>query len=237
MGFVNSNLLSLITFLPLLGMLLVLATPADRKKLIQWGSIAFSLIPFALSLVLWASFDTRSNNFQFVEQVTWFPQINASYKVGVDGISLPLVVLNAFLTPLAMLISMSVEKAIKPFYALLFLFACATSGVFISLDLVLFFLFYELTLVPMYFLINQWGGANRRYASLKFFLYTLFAGLAMLLATQVIGLASGTFDLEYLMSEAGRPFTGDNTVNALWGNMNTWKAVAFFSFFIAFALK
>jgi NADH-quinone oxidoreductase subunit M len=237
MNFINSNLLSLITFLPLLGMILVLVTPSGRTKLIQWGSVAFSLIPFALGLVLWASFDQTSSNFQFVEQANWFPQINASYKVGVDGISLPLVVLNAFLTPLVMLISMRIEKAIKPFYALLFLFASATSGVFISLDLVLFFVFYELTLVPMYFLINQWGGANRRYASLKFFLYTLFAGLAMLLATQVIGLASGTFDIERLISEAGRPFTGSNTVNALWGNMNTWKTVAFFSFFIAFALK
>ena len=237
MSFINSNLLSLITFLPLLGMVLVLVVPAERTKLIQWGSVAFSLIPFALSLVLWAAFDKASSNFQFVENAKWFPQINASYKVGVDGISLPLVILNAFLTPLAMLISMRIEKAIKPFYALLFLFEAATAGVFISLDLVLFFVFYELTLVPMFFLINQWGGANRRYASMKFFIYTLFAGLAMLLATQVIGIASGSFDLEYLMSATGRPFVGSNTVNILFGNPSAWKTIAFFSFFAAFALK
>lgn len=238
MGFVNTNLLSLITFLPLVGMVLVLLAPSQNKKLIQWGSVAFSLLPLGLAIYVWAAYDNSKGGFQFVEQMpNWFPQINASYKVGVDGISLPLVVLNAFLTPLAMLISMSVEKAIKPFYALIFLFETATAGVFVSVDLVLFFFFYELTLVPMFFLINQWGGANRRYASLKFFIYTLFAGLAMLLATQVVGIASGSFDLEYLFSEIGRPFLGDNTVNILFRDPSVWKGVAFFSFALAFALK
>jgi len=238
MGFVNTNLLSLITFLPLVGMVLVMLVPSQHKKLIQWGSVAFSLLPLGLAFYAWAAYDNTKGGFQFVEQAAnWFPQINATYKVGIDGISLPLLVLNAFLTPLAMIISMSIEKAIKPFYALLFLFETATAGVFVSVDLVLFFFFYELTLVPMFFLINQWGGANRRYASMKFFIYTLFAGLAMLLATQVIGLASGSFDLEYLFSQVGRPFVGNNTVNMLFGDPNTWKGVAFFSFALAFALK
>jgi len=89
----------------------------------------------------------------------------------------------------------------------------------------------------MYFLISQWGGANRRYASLKFMLYTMAASLGMLLAIQVIGLASGSFDLEYLISEAGRPFTGDNTVNVLFADPNVWKSVAFIAFAVAFALK
>jgi NADH-quinone oxidoreductase subunit M len=110
-------------------------------------------------------------------------------------------------------------------------------GVFIALDLILFFLFYEISLVPMYFLINQWGGANRRYASLKFILYTMFASLGMLLAIQVIGLASGSFDMTYLESALGRPFTGDNQVNIFNWGPGTWKAIAFIAFSIAFALK
>jgi len=238
MSLANTPILSVITFLPLVGLALVLLTPSGTsKRVIQWGSIAFSLIPLALSVVVWLGYDQTKGSFQFTELVPWFPQINSSYKVGVDGISLPLVVLNAFLTPLVMIISTTIERSPKAFYALIFLFETSVFGVFISLDLIVFFLFYEVSLVPMYFLVNQWGGANRRYASLKFFLYTLAAGLGMFLAIQVIGLASKSYDITYLTSTLGRPFTGANTLRILGWAPSVAKAVAFLSFTIAFALK
>ena len=239
MGFVNSNLLSLITFLPLIGALLVLLAPSSRPNVIRWGAVAFSLIPLALSIIMWVGYDNVAGGYQYREQAVWFPQINASYKLGVDGISIPLIVLNAFLMPLAMLVSFSVEKAVKAFHALFFLLQTAVFGVFVSLDLVLFFLFFEASLVPMFFLINQWGGANRRYASMKFMLYTMFGSLAMLLAIQVIGLASKNFDLEFLSSTLGRPFTGVNQVNIWFGSENSgfWRNFAFVAFLVAFALK
>jgi NADH-quinone oxidoreductase subunit M len=231
------NILSVITFLPLVGMVLVLLTPAKQVNLIRWGSVLFSTLVLAVAAVLWAGYDSATGHFQFIESAVWFPQINASYKLGVDGISIPLIMLTAFLTPLAMLISFHVEKNVKMYFALFFLLEMATIGVFVSLDLILFFVFYEISLIPMYFLINQWGGANRRYASLKFMLYTMAASLGMLLAIQVIGLASGSFDLEYLISEAGRPFTGNNTVNVVFADPNAWKSIAFIAFAVAFALK
>lgn len=237
MNVLNPNILSIITFLPLVGMALVLITPSSQKQAIRWGSIAFSLIPLALSLLVFFSYDQAQGGFQFMESMVWFPQINATYKVGVDGISLPLIVLTCFLTPLAMIFSTSIDKSPKAFFALFFLLETAVLGVFISLDLIVFFLFYELSLVPMYFMINQWGGANRRYASLKFFLYTMAASLGMLLAIQVIGLASKSYDITYLTSALGRPFTGDNTLSIFGADPSVAKAIAFITFTVAFALK
>ncbi len=238
MNLTTTPILSIITFLPLIGMALVLLTPSGAsRRVIQWGSIAFSLIPLALSVLVWLGYDQQQGGMQFQELATWFPQINSVYKVGVDGISLPMFVLNAFLTPLAMIISTSIEKSPKAFYAMVFLFQTSVFGVFISLDLIVFFLFYEVSLVPMYFLINQWGGANRRYASIKFFLYTMAASLGMLLAIQVIGLASKSYDITYLVSDLGRPFTGTNTIRIFGWDESVAKAVAFFAFTLAFALK
>ncbi|MFN3706081.1 MAG: NuoM family protein [Thermoflexales bacterium] len=237
MELLNANILSIITFLPLVGMALVLLTPPAAVNTIRWGSVAFSLLTLGLSLYLFFSYDQARGGYQFVESALWFPQINSVYKVGVDGISLPLVVLNAFLTPLAMIISTSVEKSPKAFYALFFLLQTSVFGVFVALDLIVFFIFYEIGLVPMFFLINQWGGANRRYASFKFILYTMFASLGMLLAIQVIGLASKSYDITYLTSNLGRPFTGNNQVNFFGWEPTVWKAVAFVAFTVAFALK
>ncbi len=237
MDFVNDNLLTLLTFLPLAGMGLVLVTPGRYTRMIQWGSILFSLLPLGLSILLWAGYDAAAGGFQFVAQAAWFPQVNSSYHVGVDGISLPLIVLACLLQPLAMLMSLNIQRGVKAFFALFFLLQTAVLGTFVSLDLLLFFLFYEIGLVPMYFLIAQWGGANRRYASVKFILYTMAASLGMLLAIQVVGLASGSFDLLYLFSDLGRPFSGDNQVNLLFSNPDVWQGVAFIAFSLAFGLK
>ncbi|HEY3289515.1 MAG TPA: proton-conducting transporter membrane subunit, partial [Anaerolineae bacterium] len=212
MDFIQSNILTLLVLAPILGAVLVLLAPAEQHRLIKWGAIAFSLVPLLLSVIMWASYSQTQAGFQFEQQTPWFPQINSSYHVGVDGISIPLIVLCALLTPLSMLMSLSIQKGVKAFFALFFLLEAAVIGVFVSLDLILFFVFFEISLVPMFFLINQWGGANRRYASFKFILYTMAASLGMLLAIQVLGLASKSFDLPYLFSPAGRPFSGVNQV-------------------------
>ncbi len=237
MEFILSNILSLLVITPLVGALLVLIAPAGQPRLIQWGAIGFSLIPLVLSIVMWAGYNQAQGGFQFEQQATWFPQINSSFHIGVDGISIPLIVLCALLTPLSMLMSLTIRKGVKAFFALFFLLEAAVIGSFVSLDLILFFLFFEFSLVPMFFLINQWGGLNKRYASFKFILYTMAASLGMLLAIQVVGLASKSFDLIYLFSPAGRPFTGSNQVNLLVQNPDIWKGVAFFAFSLAFALK
>jgi NADH-quinone oxidoreductase subunit M len=237
MDFIQSNILTLLVLLPVVGTLLVVLAPDDQPRLIKWGSIAFSLIPLALSIVVWAGYNQAQAGFQFEQQAVWFPQINASYHVGVDGISIPLIVLGALLTPLSMLMSLSINRGVKAYFALFFLLEAAVIGCFISLDLILFFLFFEVSLVPMFFLINQWGGLNRRYASFKFILYTMAASLGMLLAIQVIGLASKSFDLLVLLSLGGRPFSGDNQVNLFFSNTELWKGIAFFAFVIAFGLK
>ncbi len=239
MEFIQSNILTLLLLAPALGMLLVLLAPSERTGLIKWGSIAFSLVPIGLSIIMWVSYNQTQAGFQFEQQAPWFPQINSSYHVGVDGISIPLIVLGAFLTPLSMLMSLSIQKGVKAFFALFFLLEAAVVGCFISLDLILFFIFFEVSLVPMFFLINQWGGQNRKYASFKFILYTMAASLGLLLAIQVVGLASKSFDLPYLFSAVGRPF-GDNTnnqVNLLVQDPKIWKGIAFFAFSLAFALK
>ncbi len=237
MDFIQSNILTLLVIAPVLGMVLVLLAPAEQTRLIKWGSIVFSLIPIALAIIIWAGYNQAQAGFQFEQRSPWFPQINSSYHVGVDGISIPLIVLGAFLTPLSMLMSLNIQKGVKAYFALFFLLEAAVVGCFISLDLILFFVFFEASLVPMFFLINQWGGLNKKYASFKFILYTMAASLGMLLAIQVVGVASKSFDLLYLFSAQGRPFTGTNQVNLLVQDPSVWRGIAFFAFSLAFALK
>ena len=138
---------------------------------------------------------SRLAGYQFVEQAAWYEAIDSSYHLGVDGISVPMVLLTTLLTPLAVLISWSIERERARLHGLFLLLETGMLGVFLSLDLLLFFVFWEIGLVPMYFLINQWGSANRNYASFKFLIYTMAGSLGLLLAIQMIGVASGTFDL------------------------------------------
>src|SRR5690349_694100 len=156
MDFIQSNILILLVVVPVLGMVLVLLLPTDQTRLIKWGSIAFSLIPLVLSVVMWATYNQAQAGFQFEQRAVWFPQINSSFHLGVDGISIPLVVLTCLLTPLSMLMSLSIQRGVKAFFALFFLLEAAVIGCFVSLDLILFFLFFEVSLVPMFFLILQW---------------------------------------------------------------------------------
>jgi len=184
-------MLSLVVFLPLAGALALLAVPnkdGSRDGLIRWGALAVSLASFATTLALWYAFNPDADGFQFVERASWMPAFGIDYLLGVDGISLLLLVLTGFLTPLALLSSWeSVRKHTRAFSIFLLLLESAMIGVFVSLDLFLFYIFWDAMLVPMYFLIGIWGYERRIYAAIKFILYTMAASVLMLLA--IIGLA------------------------------------------------
>ena len=233
MDYLNTHLLSLILFAPAVAALVMFFLP-DDAKLQRWFAFAASLVPFILTLVLWNRFDPSAAGFQFEEKYTWYEAINSSFHIGVDGISFSMVLLTTLLTPLAILASFSVTDRVKP-YMMLFLFLeTGMLGVFLALDLLIFFVFWEIGLVPMYFLINQWGSANRNYASLKFMIYTMGGSLGLLLAVQMLGVLFGTFDLPAL-------YQNWNSLDAgtilLGMSVSTVKSIAFWAFAIAFAVK
>ncbi len=247
MDFITNNILSLILFTPLISGLLVLLLPGENKTLIRRVALALSLLPFIFTLVAWFAFGAAPEvaGFRLQEQHTWYAAINSSYHLGVDGLSLSMVLLTTLLSPLAILASFSVEERIKPYMALFLALETGMLGVFLSLDLLLFFVFWEVGLVPMYFLIDQWGSKvgerelwggmkvpARRYASFKFIVYTMAGSLGLLLAIQMLGVVSGTFDMLALFQ------SWPNLTGTLFGlSAATVKAIAFWAFAIAFAIK
>jgi NADH-quinone oxidoreductase subunit M len=184
-------LLTLSWVVPLAGgILLLLVGNADGRRdgLIRWITLGISLVAFAVTLAVWAGFDEASAGFQFVERVPWIPAFGIDYSIGVDGISLLLVVLTGFLTPIALLSSWgSIERKVKEFSIFMLALEAAMIGVFVSLDLFLFYVFWDAMLIPMYFLIGVWGYDQRIYAAIKFMLYTMAGSVLMLVA--ILGLA------------------------------------------------
>ena len=188
-------LLSILVFLPLVGALVALFLPRDSHSALRLVGLCTSLFVFALSLPLWFNFDlsAQPSGFQFVEQAPWVPSLGIGYHLGVDGISLLLVLLTTFLTPITFLAPhTSITARVKEFIVLMLLLETAMLGTFLSLDLFLFFVFWELTLVPMYFIIGVWGGTRRIYAAIKFFLYTMAGSVLMMLAIVALYFLSGT---------------------------------------------
>jgi len=217
-------ILSTVTFLPLLGALLIAALrggdeAADRNA--RFIALWTTLVTFALSLVLWRDFDPTTAQFQFVEQRAWLGVIK--FHMGVDGISLPFVLLTALLMPLCILASwVSITERVKEYMIAFLVLETLMLGVFTSLDLVLFYLFFEGGLIPMFLIIGIWGGPRRVYASFKFFLYTLAGSLLMLLAIMAIYWEAGTTDIPTLLTH-GFP-----------ASMQTWL---WFAFLASFAVK
>jgi NADH-quinone oxidoreductase subunit M len=235
MDFINNYLLSLILFSPTLVALVIFFLPGNEMKFIRWTALVGSLFPFALTLLLWTRFNLNGVGFQFQEQYTWYEAINSTFHIGVDGLSLTMVLLTTLLTPLAILASFNISDRVKA-YMMLFLFLeTGMLGVFMALDLLIFFVFWEIGLVPMYFLINQWGSANRNYASLKFMIYTMGGSLGLLLAVQMLGVVFGTYDLPRLYELWPAAQTLSNL--PAWLDVATVKTVAFWAFVIAFAVK
>jgi NADH-quinone oxidoreductase subunit M len=239
------HLLSLILFIPLVGAGLVMLLPKEQDRLIKWVSLLISLIPLVLSVIVWINFQPNAPGFQFEERLEWFPLIGASYHVGIDGIGLVMVLLTTFLTPLALLISFSIHEEVRSYFALFLFLETGMLGVFVALDLLIFFLFWEIGLIPMFFLINRWGSEHgerelwrgykipaRTYAAFKFLLYTMAGSLGLLLAIQVIGLTAKTFDIVELQ-KVWPAFTG-----SLFGlPISVIKTIGFWAFTVAFAIK
>jgi NADH-quinone oxidoreductase subunit M len=234
MNFISTHLLSTILFFPMLSAVVMMFLPKDENKLFRWFAFGASLIPFALTLVAWFQFKSSQTGFQFEETYVWYQAIGSSLHLGVDGLSLTMVLLTTLLTPLAILASFSVSDRVKP-YMMLFLFLeTGMLGVFMALDLLIFFVFWEIGLIPMYFLINQWGSANRDYASLKFMIYTMGGSLGLLLAIQMIGVLFGTYDLVTVYQR----WNSLEASSMLLGmSVHTVKTIAFWAFTIAFAIK
>ena len=194
-------LLSLTIFLPLLGALVILLIKEDEnsvnniKRVALWTSIGV----FLLSLLIWLQFDNNNGSYQFEEKFRWFNDFNFSYHIGIDGISLFMVILSTFLTPLCILASWeSIKKRVKE-YMIAFLFLeTVMIGMFASVDILLFYIFFEAVLIPMYLIIGIWGGERRIYASFKFFLYTLLGSVLMLIAIVVIYRLTDSISIETL---------------------------------------
>jgi NADH-quinone oxidoreductase subunit M len=228
----TNHLLSLILFTPLIAAAMVLLLP-DRPRLVRAFAVGVALAPLALAVAACLRYDPAAAGFQLEERAVWYAAIGAEFHLAVDGISLPLVLLAALLTPLALLVSGGVKEKLRLYCALFLLLETGMLGVFLSLDLFLFFVFWEAGLIPMYFLISQWGGERRDYAALKFLLFTMGGSLGLLLAIQAMRLTAGTFDLTALYHLM--PTLTDGMVFGV--PVAAAKAVAFWALVIAFAIK
>jgi NADH-quinone oxidoreductase subunit M len=226
-------LLSFVVLLPLLYALIVLAVP---NKAVRPVSLVLALAHFALSLVILANFDKNSAALQMVERIPWIPELGISYFLGIDGLSLWLVMLTTFLTPVVILGSWtSIEQKIKGFHAAMFVLQTAMIGSFLAMDVILFYVFFELSLVPMYFMVGIWGGTRRIYATVKFFIFTMVGSLMMLLAIIYLMLSAAalpgggiTADLTVLYN-LQIPFVAGEFLNP--------QTLLFFAFALAFAIK
>ncbi len=228
----SHHLLSLILFTPALAAAALFLLPA-REKLLRGFALGASLIPLALSITAWLGYNSAAAGMQFEERLAWYPAIGSEFHLAADGLSIPLVFLTTLITTLALLVAFNIKERIRVFLALFLLLETGMLGVFLSMDLLLFFVFWELGLVPMYFIIHLWGGEKRDYAALKFLLYTMGASLGLLLAIQVIRLAVGTFDLRTLFS--AWPALTSGTLFGI--SIPVLKALTFWGMVIAFAVK
>jgi NADH-quinone oxidoreductase subunit M len=229
-------LLTIITFTPLLGVLLILFIPREDERTIKNLATGISAIPLLLSVYLWFGYDKAAGGFQFETLAPWIPAINVNYHVGADGLSIPLIFLTALLTTLCLIYSsFAITRRVKEFFLLFLLLEMGMFGVFISLDLVLFYVFWEIGLVPMYLLIGIWGQPKDRpqYSAIKFFLYTLAGSVFMLLAILGLYFFHGTFDIVELSQGLG--VTGP--LGQVFGGNSMLAIAAFWAFFIAFAIK
>lgn len=233
-----NHILSLIVFVPLIGMAVVLLLPRDKINAIRWTSAFFTFVTLVLSVILLAKFDNTNKGFQFVEHYQWIPAFNVEYFLGVDGLSMPMVFLTALLSFLCIFASWSIEKGEKAYFTLFLLLETGMMGVFVALDFFLFYVFWEVMLLPMYFLIGVWGGPRREYAAIKFFLYTLLGSVLMLIVMLVLYFNSDidpspdnvrhTFDITLLTIQS---------THIEWIKGDTVRLVLYIMLYIGFAIK
>ncbi len=231
MSVLRSHLLSVILFTPLAGALVLLFVSREREQTIRWIANAFAAAGFAVSLPLWFWYQPLGERWQFTERAEWIPSIGASYFLGVDGFSVLLILLTTLIGAIAVLSSWTaVTERVKEYYIVLLVLQTGLLGAFVSLDFLLFFLFWEVMLVPMYFLIGIWGGGRRLYSAIKFFLFTLVGSVVMLLGILAL------YFYGHSVSPAG-VYSFDVTVFhdlTVPGPLQKW---IFLAFFLGFAVK
>ena len=263
--------LTWVTFLPVIGSIIVLMLPKDQKGTIRWTSLFFVGLQLLVAIVLVMKFDkslagiNSQAAMQFVEKaswidiksVAWFGRLHIEYLLGVDGLSISMVLLTALISFVATISSWNIEKSLKGYFALLLLLDTGMMGVFVALDFFLFYVFWEVMLLPMYFLIGIWGGSRREYAAIKFFLYTLFGSVIMLLVMIALyfsvnvyidangmmysvteALKRGTDGLEkiYTFNMMQMMDAGNFVPDSLLAGINTtWGYVAFIGMFVGSA--
>ncbi|MBT3240809.1 MAG: NADH-quinone oxidoreductase subunit M [Chloroflexi bacterium] len=218
--------LNLVTFFPLVGVLLLLLLKNEQKKIARWVALVTALVTFGISLWVLSMFDASNPGLQFMIEEDWIQVAGwkIKYALGMDGISILLVLLTTFLTPIAILSTWkAIDEKVRDFQLFFLLLEMGMLGVFLAQDLFLFYVFWEFTLVPMYFLIGIWGGEKRMYAAIKFFLYTMAGSILMLLAILWLGIRQGTFFLPELIAKGGIP-----------ADVQFWLFLAFAA---AFAIK
>lgn len=221
-----SHILTLMTFIPLGGALIILCLPRDKHELIKIVAAITTAIPLALAVLLYLSFDRSTYEFQFVEHYRWIEAFNIEYFMGVDGLSAIMILLTALLCFICIFASWGIDKGVKGYFSLFLLLDTGMVGVFAALDFFLFYIFWEVMLLPMYFLIGIWGGPRKEYAAIKFFLYTLLGSVLMLLAMLYLYFTNDhTFDMTKLM--AAGPAAG----------MDIRAILVWLAFFVAFAIK
>ena len=219
-------ILSIVTFLPLVGAAFILLVRGEEATVAQNAravALWTSLVTFAVSLVLWIEFDAGQAGFQFVERADWLPEWGIAYHMGVDGISMPFVLLSTLLIPICVLASWdAIEHRVREYMVAFLVMETMMIGAFSALDLVLFYIFFEGTLIPMFLIIGVWGGARRVYSAFKFFLYTLTGSVLMLLAILFMYFDAGTSDIPGLMAHGFDP---------------RWQTWLWLAFFASFAVK
>jgi NADH-quinone oxidoreductase subunit M len=257
MEFFGIGILTWITFLPILGMVVVLALPKEQREMMKWVSAGVTFLQLILAVIMYLKFDrsmlgiNTAEGMQFVERaswinidsIAWFGRVQIEYFLGVDGLSVSMVLLTALICFVAIFASWNIDKALKGYMAMFLLLDTGMMGVFVALDFFLFYVFWEVMLLPMYFLIGIWGGPRREYAAIKFFLYTLLGSVLMLLAiialyfsVSVVDPATGqklhTFNMIAMMNPANY-----EPGSLLAGIGTYWRYLAYIALFIGFAIK
>lgn len=228
---IENCLLTATIFLPLIGSVVLLFISSEKKNLLRYTALVFSTVTFFISLFLYFGFDSTKTDFQFLTKIEWIKSLNVSYHIGIDGISLLLILLTTFITPLTLISAWeSIQKKVKEFLFFFLVLETGMIGVFASLDFFLFYIFWESMLIPMYFIIGIWGGERKIYAAVKFFLYTMFGSLLMLVAIIALGIygmdSLGYFTTDFLILKNVAPQLAQSV-----------QLLMFLGFALSFAIK
>jgi len=232
---IETHLLSVVTLVPAVAAILLGLVPGRKGQVVRWLSLLVSLAVFFISLLVWLGFDPDSGGMQMTEKFSWIPSFGINYQLGVDGISLLLVLLTTFLVPIVILASWtSISEKVKGFHISLLLLTTGMLGAFLATDIFLFYIFWELMLIPMYFIIGVWGGPRRIYAAVKFFIFTMVGSVFMLVAilytARQVFLATGAWSFDYAVWAVHAP-------QLVFSGFGSPQGLAFLAFALAFAIK